>query len=148
MANNAGNKAKKVISGIARTTGKYTLKGIGKGLEIAGTGGVRTIHAIARNRGLQKIVTGAGILAAGVMIPTVGIGLISAVGAKYLYDRTITNKHWKSIMDEINDIVEMGTRVTRGVTRSIISPVLDGAEAGIHKSGKKFQDFVDDKFSR
>lgn len=144
----ADSKAKKVIKGIAKNTGKYTLKGLGKGVELAGVGGVRTIHAIARNRGLQKIVAGTGILAAGVMIPTVGIGLISAVGAKYLYDKTIAGKDWKGMLDEINDIVEMGARVTRGVTRSIISPALEGAEVGIKKTGRKFQDYVDDKFSR
>ena len=30
-------KAKKLIKGIAKTTGKYTLKGLGKGMELTGS---------------------------------------------------------------------------------------------------------------
>lgn len=77
---------KKVIKGIAKTTGKYTLKGLGKGIELTGCGAIKTVNALVNNPQIQKLATGAGILAASVMIPTVGVGLISTLGLKYMVD--------------------------------------------------------------
>ena len=37
--------AKKVIKGFAKTTGKYTLKGLGKGLELTSRGTIKTLNA-------------------------------------------------------------------------------------------------------
>ncbi len=50
--------AKKVIKGIAKTTGKYTLKGLGKGIELTGRGAVKTVNALVKNPQIQKIATG------------------------------------------------------------------------------------------
>ena len=64
-------KSKKVIKGIAKATGKYTLKGLGKGVELTGRGTIKTVEALVKNPKMQQIVTGAGILAAGMAIPAV-----------------------------------------------------------------------------
>ena len=117
--------AKKVIKGIAKTTGKYTLKGLGKGIELTGRGAVKTVNALVRNPQIQKIATGAGLLAASVMIPTVGVGLISTLGLKYMIDKSLLGKN-KGMLDEINDILKMGNVVTR--------------------KGKNYQDKIDDIF--
>lgn len=39
---------KKVIKGIAKTTGKYTLKGLGKGIELTGRGAIKTVNALVK----------------------------------------------------------------------------------------------------
>jgi len=137
---------KKVIKGIAKTTGKYALKGIGKGIELTGRGTVKTVNALVRNPGLQKIATGAGILAASVMIPTVGISLISTLGLKYLIDRSILDKKDKGILDEVNDILRVGNVVTRNASSKILSPTLNRMDRGIDKLGRNYQEKIDDIF--
>lgn len=94
---------------------------------------------------MQKIVTGAGLLAASVMIPIVGVGLISTLGLKYMADKTLLKKD-KGILDEIGDILKMGNTVTRTASNKILSPVLNKADKGIGKLGEKYQDKVDNYF--
>lgn len=137
--------AKKVIKGIAKTTGKYSLKGLGKGVELVGRGGIQTVNALVRNPQLQKIATGAGILAASVMVPTIGVGLISTVGLKYMVDNALLGKN-KSMLREVNDILRAGNTVTRNVGNRILSPVLNKADIGMYKLGKKYQHKIDDMF--
>lgn len=52
-------KAKKIIKGIAKTTGKYTLKGLGKGVELTSRGAIKTVNALVKNprmdRGMDKL---------------------------------------------------------------------------------------------
>ena len=137
--------AKKVIKGIAKTTGKYSLKGLGKGVELVGRGGIQTVNALVRNPQLQKIATGAGIFAASVMVPTIGVGLISTVGLKYMVDNALLGKN-KSMLREVNDILRAGNTVTRNVGNRILSPVLNKADIGMYKLGKKYQHKIDDMF--
>lgn len=137
--------AKKIIKGIAKVTGKYTLKALGKGVELVGRGTIRTVNVLVRNPGLQKLVTGAGILAAGVMIPSVGVGLISVLGMKYMIDRALLGKN-KGMINEINDILRVGNMVTRNVSNRILSPTLRQMDRGVGKIGKKYQDKIDDIF--
>lgn len=137
--------AKKVIKGIAKTTGKYTLKGLGKGLELTGKGTIKTVNALVKNPGIQKIVTGAGILAASVMIPTVGVGLISALGLKYVIDRSLLRNN-KGMIDEISDILRAGDIVTSKVSNKILSPTLSKMDRGVSNIGKKYQNKIDDIF--
>ena len=136
---------KKVIKGVAKTTGKYTLKGLGKGVELVGRGGINTVNALVRNPQLQKIATGAGILAASVMVPGVGVGLISTLGLKYMFDNSLLGKN-KGILNEVNDILRAGNTVTRNVSNRILSPVLYKADIGMYKLGKKYQNKIDDMF--
>ena len=136
---------KKVIKGIAKTTGKYTLKGLGKGIELTGRGTVKTVNALVRNPQIQKIATGAGLLAASVMIPTVGVGLISTLGLKYMIDKSLLGKD-KGMLDEINDILKMGNVVTRNASKKILSPTLNRMDRGMNKLGKKYQDKIEDIF--
>lgn len=136
---------KKGIKGFAKTAGKYTLKGLGKGVELTGKGAVKTVNALVKNPQMQKIVTGAGLLAASVMIPAVGVGLISTLGLKYMADKTLLKKD-KGILDEIGDILKMGNTVTRTASNKILSPVLNKADKGIGKLGEKYQDKVDNYF--
>lgn len=137
--------AKKLIKGIAKTTGKYTLKGLGKGMELTGRGAIKTINALVRNPQIQKIATGAGLLAASVMIPTVGVGLISTLGLKYMVDKSLLGKN-KGMLDEINDILRTGNAVTRTASNKILSPTLNKLDRGINKLGKNYQDKIDDIF--
>lgn len=137
--------AKKIIKGITKTTGKYTLKGLGKGVELAGVGTIKTVNALVRNPQVQKIATGAGMLAASVMIPTVGVGLISMLGLKYTVDKALLGKN-KGMVDEITDILRMGNSVTRKASDKILSPVLSKMDKGINKLGKNYQDKIDNLF--
>ena len=137
--------AKKVIKGIAKTTGKYTLKGLGKGIELTGRGAVKTVDALIKNPQIQKIATGAGILAASAMIPVVGVGLISTLGLKYMIDKSLLGKD-KGMLDEINDILRMGNVVTRTASNKILSPTLNKMDRGMNKLGKNYQDKIDDIF--
>lgn len=137
--------AKKVIKGIAKTTGKYTLKGLGKGMELTGRGAIKTVNALVRNPQIQKIATGAGLLAASVMIPTVGVGLISTLGLKYIIDKSILGKD-KGMLDEIKDVLRMGNGVTRSASNKILSPTLKKMDRGMNKLGKNYQDKIDDIF--
>lgn len=134
--------AKKVIKGIAKTTGKYTLKGLGKGIELTGRGAIKTVNALVKNPQMQKIITGAGLLAASVMIPTVGVGLISTLGLKYLIDKSLLGKD-KGMLDEINDILKMGNVVTKNASNKILSPILDKMDKGMNKLGKNYQNKID-----
>lgn len=137
--------AKKVIKGIAKTTGKYTLKGLGKGIELTGRGVIKTVNALVKNPQIQKIVTSAGILATSAMIPTVGVGLISTLGLKYMIDKSLLGKD-KGILDEINDILRMGNVVTRNASNKILSPTLNKMDRGMNKLGKNYQDKIDNIF--
>lgn len=136
---------KKVIKGIAKTTGKYTLKGLGKGIELTGRGAIKTVNALVKNPQIQKLATGAGVLAASVMIPTVGVRLISTLGLKYMIDKSLLGKN-KGMLDEINDILRMGNVVTRSASNNILSPTLNKMDRGMNKLGKNYQDKIDDMF--
>lgn len=137
---------KRTISGFAKTAGKYTLKGLGKGVALTSRGAVKTVNAIATNPGLRKIATGAGILAASLMIPTVGIGLISTIGMKYAIDKGALGKENKGVLDEINDILRIGNDITRNASHHIISPALRSMDRGIGKIDRKYQDKIDEMF--
>lgn len=138
-------KGKKIIKGIAKTTGKYTLKTLGKGVELTGRGTIKTVNALVRNPQLQKIATGTGLLAASVMIPTVGVGIIGTVGAKYFIDKSLLSNN-KGMLNEVNDILLMGNAVTRNVSNKILSPVLKKTDKGMKKVGKNYQNKIDDIF--
>ena len=137
--------AKKVIKGMAKTTGKYTLNGLGKGSELMGRGVIKTINALVKNPKLQKLVTSAGVLAASVTIPTVGVGLISTLGLKFIIDKSLLRKN-KGMIDEINDILRVGHAVTRKASHKILSPTLYKMDRGMNKIGKNYQHKIDDMF--
>ena len=138
-------KAKKVIKGVAKTAGKYTLKGLGKGIELTGRGAIKTVNALVKNPQVQKIATSAGILAASVMIPTVGVGVLSTLGVKYMVDKSFLGKN-KGMLNEINDIIRMGNVVTKNASNKILSPTLTKADRTVGKLGRKYQDKIDDMF--
>lgn len=143
-------KGKKVIKKVAKTTCKYTLKGLGKGIELTGRGAVKGANALIRNPKTRKLMTTAGILTAGVMIPAVGAGLIGAVGLKYMIDKSILNTKIggkngrdKGLLDEVKDILRAGDKVTEKVGKYVLSPLLSEADMGLAKAGQKYQDIVD-----
>ena len=138
-------KPKKVIKGIAKTTGKYTLKGLGKGLELTSRGAIKTVNAVVKNPQVQKLATGAGILTVSVMIPPVSVGLISTLGLKYMLDNSLLNKN-KGILDEVQDILRAGNVVTRTVSNKILSPMLNGVDKGMKNLGKNYQNKIDTIF--
>ena len=103
------------------------------------------MNALVKNPQMQKIATGAGLLAASVMIPTVGVELIGTLGLKYMIDKSLLGKD-KGMLDEINDILRMGNVVTRNVSNKILSPTLNKMDRGMNKLGKNYQDKIDDIF--
>lgn len=132
---------KKVIKGVAKTTGKYTLKGLGKGVELASRGALKTVDALIRSPQIQTLATAAGILAASVMIPSVGVGVVSMIGLKYLVDSSLGNN--KGLLGEIGDMLRAGNVVTRNVSNRILSPTLNTMDRGMKTLGRKYQDKVD-----
>lgn len=132
---------KKVIKGVAKTTGKYTLKGLGKGVELASRGALKTVDALIRSPQIQTLATAAGILAASVMIPSVGVGVVSMIGLKYLVDSSLGNN--KGLLGEIGDMLRAGNVVTRNVSNKILSPTLNTMDRGMKTLGRKYQDKVD-----
>ena len=136
---------KRVIKGVMKTTGKYTLKGIGKGLELASRRTIKTVNALVKNRSVQKILTGAGVLAACVAVPTIATSAITVVALKYMLDRGILDNN-KSLINEINDVLNVGNKVTNFVGRKVFSPALDTADKGVKKLGNKYQDGINNMF--
>ncbi len=132
---------KRVIKGVAKTTGRYTLKGLGKGVELASRGALKTVDALIRNPQIQTLATAAGILAASVMIPSVGVGVVSMIGLKYLVDSSLENN--KGLLGEIGDMLRAGNVVTRNVSNKILSPTLNTMDRGMKTLGRKYQDKVD-----
>ena len=118
---------------------------LGKGIELTGRGAIKTVNALVKNPQIQKIAAGAGILAASVMIPAVGVTLISTLGLKYMMDKSLMGKN-KGMLDEINDILQMGNMVTINASNKVLSPVLNKMDRGLNKLGKKYQDKIDDMF--
>lgn len=146
-------KGKKVIKKVAKTTGKYALKGLGKGIELTGRGAVKGANALIRNPKTRKLMTTAGILTAGVMIPAVGVGLIGTVGLKYMIDRSILNTKIggkkgrdKGLLDEVKDILRAGDKVTEKVGK-YLRTLLSKADMGLAKAGQKYQDIVDQRLN-
>lgn len=139
-------KAKRVIKKVAKTTGKYTLKGIGKGIELTGRGAAKTINALVKSPNLQKIATGTGVLLISVTCSPVGVGLIGVVGLKYMIDKGLLGKRKANLLSEFNDIVNVGNVLTKTVCNSILSPVLRTADRGINNVGNMYQDKIDDIF--
>ena len=129
---------KRKIKGFAKTTGKYTLNGIGKGLELIGRGSIKTVNALVKNPKLQKIVTSAGVIAASIAVPAVGVGLLSIM----CLDAVAGNDPLK----EINKIIRGGNVVTRSVCNKILSPTLRKIDRGMGKIGRKYQDKIDGIF--
>lgn len=136
---------KHVIKGVMKTTGKYTLKGIGKGLEIAGRGTIKTVDALVKNKNVQKIITGAGVLAASVAVPAIATNTLTIVGLKYIFDRGILNKN-ESLLKEVNDVLSVGTKITNFVGRKILGPALNTADKGVKKLGDKYQKGINNMF--
>jgi uncharacterized protein YjgD (DUF1641 family) len=79
------------------------------------------------------------------MIPAVGVTLISTLGLKYMMDKSLMGKN-KGMLDEINDILQMGNMVTRNASNKVLSPVLNKMDRGLNKLGKNYQDKIDDMF--
>lgn len=132
---------KRVIKGVAKTTGKYTLKGLGKGVELVSRGALKTVDALIKNPQIQTLATAAGILAASVMIPSVGVGIVGMIGLKYLLDSSLGNNI--GLLGEIGDILRAGNVVTRNVSNRILSPTLNTVDRGVKTLGRKYQDKVD-----
>ena len=142
-------KIKKVIKGIAKTTGKYTLKGIGKGAELIGRGTVKTIHSLVKSKNLHKITSRAGVLVASVLVPAIGATLIGSLGLKYIVDNSILEKN-RDIKTEIKDMIKIGDNINakmyEEINKKILMLTLDKTEKGIKNLGNKYQKYIDSRF--
>lgn len=135
---------KKTIKGIAKTAGKYTLKGIGKATELVERGTVKTVNALVKNPNVQEIDTSAGRINSEVTIPAVETEMIGVVGLKYMKDRASLEND-KSLIEEIGDIIKAGNVVTKSA-REALSNTLEKTDKGIERIGQKGQDKLDDLF--
>ena len=75
------------------------------------------------------------------MIPSVGVGVVSMIGLKYLVDSSLGNN--KGLLGEIGDMLRAGNVVTRNVSNKILSPTLNTMDRGMKTLGRKYQDKVD-----
>ena len=136
------NSSKKYAIVGAKTGGKYTLKGLGKALEWTARGGIKTVDALVKNKDAQKIATGAGMLAASVMIPSVGTAALTLLATKYMMDRYLLGKQ-VDLMDSALSLVNMGNKVTGLVCDKVFDPALKFADKETKDLGKSAQDWID-----
>lgn len=142
----AGKKIKGFAKKGAKFAGKWSLKGIVKGGELIGRFPIKTLNAIVKCPELQKVATTLGLLSASVLIPTVGVGMITALATKFALDRTILNNHDKWILEEIGDMINLGNVVTKSVSDKVLSPVLVKMDKGVGNIGKNTQSKIDGMF--
>ena len=136
-------KIKNFASKSGKFAGKWTLKGIVKGGELIGRGTLKTLNAIVKSPELQQIFTASGMLAASVMIPTVGVGMIAALGVKFALDRTILDNQHKWVLEEVGDMINLGNTVTKSVSNKVLSPLLTKMDKGLGNIGKNTQSKID-----
>jgi len=130
---------KKTITGIAKTTGKYTLKGIGKGVELTARVGLKTVDALIRDPAIQKIATTALMIGACVTCPSIAVLGISGIALKRMINNQLLGRKG-SIMDDISSIINTGTKVTSAASRNILSPVLKSVEKGVQRTWNEVSD--------
>ena len=143
---NIGKGTIATVGKATKFTGKIGLKTFAKATELFLRGGIKTINAIAKNREIQKILTGAGIVTAGIMIQPVGVALISTIGIHRMMDAVSNNG--KGLVDDVNDILKVGNSITKEVIDKIISPTLNKLDNKTKQLGKISQEKIDDAFSR
>ena len=143
---NIGKGTIATVGKATKFTGKIGLKTFAKATELSLRGGIKTINAIAKNREIQKILTGAGIVTAGIMIQPVGVALISTIGIHRMMDAVSNNG--KGLVDDVNDILKVGNSITKEVIDKIISPTLNKLDNKTKQLGKISQEKIDDAFSR
>ena len=138
-----------IITGILRTVGRYSLKGIAFGAELAGRGVVNGANALITNHTVQKIATGAGLIAAAVFIPPVGAVAAYGLVAKLLYDRIFRRDGFRKDhvlpQDSINDILEFSNGPMEAVCNAA-SRGLRAADRRIVEMGRTTQQNIDNMF--
>lgn len=135
---------KRGIKGVAKTTGKYTLKSLGKGVEVGIRGTSKTINALVKSSAVQKIAAGTVIIGTSILIPSVGVIVIGGIGLKYLSESLLGKR--KSLLQEVKDIINIGTVVTKTIGNKILSPIFEKTDKGAKKLGEKYQTKIDNVF--
>lgn len=136
---------KKKIKDIAKTGGKYTLKGVkmlGKGALTATEFGAKATgtvaNGIAHNYDVRKFVTGAGSIAANVAF--LGPSL-SITAMNYLIQNCVMGRDYSPV-----DALRSTFRMTEGVLDGAIGLVAEPVAAvskGIEKVSKKGKDMLE-----
>lgn len=134
-------RAGKVLKGAAKTGGKWTLKGVGKGLEMPIRAATKGSSFVMNRKTTQKILAAGVPLAAGMVIPAAGAGIVGAVGIKYFYDVVIKGED-KNILSEIGELYGMSEKFTNQVASKAISPSLDKVNNKTKEFGKAYQEAV------
>ena len=137
---------KLIITGILKTVGKYSLKGIAFGAELDGRGVVNGANALVSNHTVQKIATGAGLIAAAVFIPHVGAVVAYGLVGKLLYDRFFQRSEFRRdhthTLDSINDILEFSNGPMEAAC-NVASRGLEAADRRIVQMGRTTQQTID-----
>lgn len=120
-------QTKKKIKDIAKTTGKYTLKG---GMKLAQSA-FKATGAIAKNKYARKLaVYGITALAAIEFAPL----LILAAGTKYALDSTIGGN--ANLFKDMKDIASLGTELAKIPTNllaDLVEGISDIGDKGLQK---------------
>ena len=149
---------KNKIKGVAKFTGKWSLKTVGKLLEETAKLGLKFTDLVITNKTGQKIITAGGIITAGVVFPYVGGGIITLMGLKYAKNRFLSKKykhttlHMGSVtketqifLNEAKDTINQSAKLT-GVIANKIHPCLNTTYKEVEKQGKKYQKKIDSIF--
>lgn len=112
------------FKGVVKKAGRYTCEAARKT--------VRTVGKIASNPNVQKI----GLMAASVAVPSVGVAVGSLAALNYGVNQAFGRK--TDMMGEMSNALNVGSNITRGLTKSIMSPVLSSMDRGIKTAEDKF----------
>ena len=127
-----------------RFTGKYSLKGLGYGIEYATRGTAKLLNALTSTKIGRITLNSTAIIGASLIAPVYG-GIIGgaallALGIKLLKDNVISNKN-KALDKEITEVLGTKTALTK-----LLETGLTGADRGMEKLGDTYQNKVDDWF--
>ena len=149
----ADSSGKRTISGYKtldramRFTGKWGLKALAKGGELAVRGATTAIDHLANSEQFQVVATTGGLVAASVAFPPLGIGLGAFVAGKCLADKILNRSSRtgeRTFSKALRDTILLANRATKLVCDRAISPAMRTVNRGAKDIGEKAQDGIDD----
>lgn len=112
------------FKGVIKKAGRYTCEAARKT--------VRTVGKIASNPNVQKI----GLMAASVAVPSVGV----AVGSLAMLNSGVNQAFGRKtdMIGEMSNVLNVGSNITRGLTKGVLSPILGSVDREIKTVEDKF----------
>ena len=128
--------------------GKFVLKGGSHMLELAGRGGTRVVGGLLKSDSFKTILTAAGMIGVGIACPTIGLGLLAVVGAKWAANKIMgkdkdENGQTKvGLLDAIKDTIMAGKKLTDKVCEKT-EPLVNKAHDWIQETGENNREAID-----